>query len=264
MEHIEAARRWADALSEPSEPRKAALAEVLADGVVAVSPLGTTEGKTEVLAGFGRSPLAEPLARASWSDGVGADSHLELTATFAPSAPVGGLVLRFSFNDAGQISRVETGVLPAPPPEPVPVHITEGMRAAVNGALGNQTPVMVAYVDRDGQPHLSFRGTTQVFSDDQLALWIRNPQGGLVAAIEHNPRLALFYRDPASRTAYQFHGRAHAEHDAATADKVYSNSPEVERNMDPNRNGAPVVVDLDRIEGRDASGQVVMVRPAGT
>ncbi len=262
MEHIEAARRWADALSEPSEARKAALAEVLADDVVAVSPLGATEGKTEVLGGFGRSPLAEPLARASWVDGVGADGRIELTGTFAPSAPVGGVVLQFSFDDAGRISRVETGVLPAPPPEPVPIHITEAMRTAVNGAIANHTPIMVAYVDRDGQPHLSFRGTTQTFSEDQLAVWIRNPQGGLVAAIEDNPHLAFFYRDPSTRAAYQFHGRAHAEHDQATADHVYLNSPEVERNADPNRNGVPVVVDLDRVEGRDASGPVLMVRGA--
>ncbi len=257
MDRIEAAMRWVGVLSGPSDDAKAALAEVVAEEVVTVSPLGTTEGRSEVLADLGRSPLAEHLARAAWSEQV-QDGQVEVTAAFAPAAPVGGLTLRFSFDDADRISRVETGILPAPPPEPAPIRITEAMRGAVNGALANGTPVMVAYVDPDGQPHLSFRGSTQVFDDTRLALWIRDPSGGLLAAIGHNPRLALFYRDPATRAGYQFHGRAHASQDPEVADRVYTNSPEVERNIDAQRKGVPVLVDLDRIQGRDAEGPVLM------
>ena len=262
MDQIEAARRWAEALSRPTEENKAALAVALSDGVVSATPLGVTEGSTEVLAGFGRSPLAEPLARADWTEPVEDGDAVVMTATFLPSAPVGGLSLRFHFDDAGRIARAETGLLPAPPPKAVPIRVTDAMRASVNGALLNRTPVMVAYVDGRGQPHLSFRGSTQVFGDDQLAMWIRAPQGGLVSAIEHNPRLALFYRDPETRTAYQFHGRAHVERDPATVEKVYSNAPEPERNIDMQRQGVAVVVDLDRVEGRDADGPILMSRDA--
>ena len=58
----------------------------------------------------------------------------------------------------------------------------------------------------DGQPQLSLRGTTQVYSDDQLALWIRNPEGGLVSVLPENSRLTFFYRDPATRTVLQIQG----------------------------------------------------------
>jgi hypothetical protein len=134
------------------------------------------------------------------------------------------------------------------------------MRLAVNGALVNRTPITVAYVDRIGQPHLSLRGTTQVFSEDQLAIWIRNAEGGLLSAIESNPRLTLLYRDPATRTTYQFYGRGRSDRADETADHVYSNSPEVERNLDPQRRGIAVIIDLDKVEGRDASGAILMER----
>lgn len=263
MDGIEAAQRWTEALSAPTEAHKAALAEVLAPGVVSATPLGVTEGSAAVLEGFGSSPLAEALASASWSEPVDDGGAVTTTATFAPGSPVGGLSLRFEFDEAGRVARVDTGVVAAPPPEPVPVKLTDAMASSVNGALANRTPVIVAYVDAEGQPHLSFRGSTQVFSEDQLALWIRAPEGGLVSALGHNPKLALFYRDPATRTAYQFHGRAHLEGDPEVAERVYSNSPEPERNADPERRGVAVVVDVDRVEGRDAGGPILMRRDVG-
>ncbi len=264
MERIEAARSWVATLSDPSAERKAALGNVLADEVVAVSPLGTTKGRSEVLASLGQSPLADYLARASWAEQPADDGHVALKATLPVSAPVGALTLRFSFDDADRIIRVETTVTSAAPPDPTPVRITETMRNAINGALANGTPVVVAYVDHDGQPHLSFRGSTQVFDDHRLAVWVRNPAGGLIAAIEENPRLAFLYRDPASRTSYQFHGRASVSKDPKVADQVYANSPEAERNLDPQRRGAPLLIDVERIEGRDASGPVLMTRAASS
>jgi hypothetical protein len=46
------------------------------------------------------------------------------------------------------------------------------------------------------------------------------------------------------------------------ADRVYASSPEVERNLDPQRRGVPLLIDIDRIEGRDALGAVPMTRAA--
>ena len=68
---------------------------------------------------------------------------------------------------------------PAPPPPEGPVELGPETAEAVNGALSNGTPVLVAYVDATGQAQLSYRGSTQVFGSDQLAMWIRDPAGGL-------------------------------------------------------------------------------------
>jgi hypothetical protein len=167
-------------------------------------------------------------------------------------------------DEKGQAARTEKGPDLPPPVSGNELQITEAITVAVNGAFANRTPITVAYVDRDGQPHLSLRGTTQVFGGDQLAIWIRNPEGGLLSAIETNPRLALLYRDPATRTTYQFHGRAHADRSRESSDRVYSNSPEFERGLDPDQRGVAVVVDLDQIQGRDAAGFFLMQRSADT
>ena len=92
--------------------------------------------------------------------------------------------------------------------------LTPEIRDAVNNALSNRTPIMVAYVDEEGQPSLSFRGSTQVYSDTQLAIWVRNPEGGLQKALAQNNRITLFYRDPEKRITLQFRGRARIENDA--------------------------------------------------
>jgi len=48
----QAAQRWAEALSAPTEQNKAALAELLAENAVSVSPIGNAEGKVAILAGL--------------------------------------------------------------------------------------------------------------------------------------------------------------------------------------------------------------------
>ena len=106
------------------------------------------------------------------------------------------------------------------------------------------------------------RGTTQVFSSDQVALWIRDPQGGLVRALPHSPRLSFFYRDPAARAFLQIQGRGRVDDDLQVRDTVFVNSPEREQSIDPDRRGVAVVVEIDHVQGRLAGGAVNMFRDA--
>jgi len=259
-EREQAASLWADALTECTADRLAQLAAVLANRIKTTSPLGTTEGKDAVLASFGASPIAAFFAQGRWSAPATDADAVTITCTFPPSAPVGGVSVRLSFDDDGLVVRSDTTLVPAPPPTPTAVKITDAMTEAVNGALLAGTPVVVAYVDTDGRPHLSLRGSVQVFSPDQLAIWVRNPRGGLLAALPANPQLALFYRSPGTRATYQFHGRAHAESDEGVRDHVYTHTAEPERNLDPERRGVAVIVDIDRVEGRDGGGAILMQR----
>ena len=130
------------------------------------------------------------------------------------------------------------------------IELTDDMRARLASALTDGCPVVTSTVDGDGQPHLSFYGTTQVLNAKQLALWVRNPEGGFLTRIVDNPHVALLYRNGAERVSYQFQGRAHTEDDEAIRAQVFANSPEVERNLDPDRKGVAVVIDVDRAQGR--------------
>ncbi len=137
------------------------------------------------------------------------------------------------------------------------INFTPEMREAVNNAMTDGVPVVVAYVDAEDQPQLSFRGSTQVYSDDQLAIWVRNPGGGLLSGIVARPKVAMLYRNPKTRLAWLFHGMARRDDHPAVRKTVYDNTAEPERNLDPDRNGVAVIIDIDRVIQR---GQVVMER----
>jgi hypothetical protein len=131
----------------------------------------------------------------------------------------------------------------------LPLELTEDIVAEINGAYEAGRPVLVAYVDEAGYPHMSFRGTTQVFGPQQLAVWARNPDGGLPGAVEERPFVTLLYRNTETRQMYAFYGRARLATDEATKALVYERSPQREQEMDPDRGGVAVVIDLDRVDG---------------
>jgi len=136
------------------------------------------------------------------------------------------------------------------------IDLTGEIADAVNSAMTRHAPLAIAYVDGDGRPHLSLRGTVQVYSDTELALWARS--AGLPDALASNPCVALLYQDLANHTLYQFTGRARRVDDADARDRVYGASPEHERSQDPDRAGTAVIVEVDSVRGRGPNGVVAM------
>jgi Pyridoxamine 5'-phosphate oxidase len=126
--------------------------------------------------------------------------------------------------------------------------LTDEIKALVNGALANGSPLLLVAVSPDGKPVASFRGSVQTYSDDQLGLWARNAEGGTLDAIRANPNVVLIYRS-ATTPVLQFHGRARIASDDAERKRVFESAPEREQAADPERKGAAVIVDLDRVEG---------------
>lgn len=143
---------------------------------------------------------------------------------------------------------------------PTPIQLTDEMREAINGALVGGTPVIVAYVDENGQPSLSYRGSTQVYSDNQLAIWVRNPDGGLQRALAHNPRITMLYRNPQTRMMLNLQGHGRFDSSEQARNAVYEHSPEPERNADRERKGLALIIDLDRVSGFMPGGRVQMQR----
>jgi hypothetical protein len=140
--------------------------------------------------------------------------------------------------------------------------IPEFVRGIVNGALANGTPMVLGYVDEQGEPALSLRGSVQVYSDHQLSLWVRNANGGLIRSLQKNPGVSLLYRDSKSRTTLIFRGRGYVETDEAVRERVFERSPEVEQNHDTERNGAAMLVDVRSLQGTSPRGSIRMERPA--
>lgn len=133
-------------------------------------------------------------------------------------------------------------------PAYVRLRLTPELHSKINNALADGHPLILAVVDESEQPHLSFRGSLQTYSDTQLGFWLRNPQGSTLASIRSNPKVALIYRSVAT-PLLQFHGRARIATDDAERARVFNAAPEVERKADPDRKGLAIIIDLMRIEG---------------
>ena len=126
--------------------------------------------------------------------------------------------------------------------------LTPEISALISGALDTGNVLLVAAVDRDRKPLLSFRGSTAVFNDTQLCFWARNSSGGTLEAINQNPHVAFMYRSQ-SVPLLQFLGRARITDDPTERDRVFDLAHERERARDPERKGRAVIVDLDEVKG---------------
>ena len=131
------------------------------------------------------------------------------------------------------------------------IRLTAAMQEAVDTAFATRRPIVVAYVDADNAPRLSYRGSTQAYSETELAIWVRNPESGILAAIEKNPAVALQfgYFEPDDRGFLNFRGRARRDDSAAVREKVYGNAHEFERSQDAEQKGVAVIIELDSVEG---------------
>jgi hypothetical protein len=247
-DRLQAALRFLQARVQAGDAGRAALMEAL-DPHARYLMLGKDVNGADAVADELLAGINAPVSRRlEWEAPKAVGDDVRLHGHRQPGSRDRELVLTLSFaGDA--IVLVQEQRMPAPPVEAHAIVLPEALKSRINNALTERRPMLVAHVDAQGQPILSFRGSVQVFSDDQLALWIRNAQGGFIAAIQANPRISLMYRDEGAKATYQFQGRARVTEVAAERQVIFERAPAVERAHDFAMLGAAVVVDLDRVEG---------------
>ena len=140
------------------------------------------------------------------------------------------------------------------------IELTDSIRSNVNGAIDKNRVLTAAYIDDEGKPHATFFGSIHAHSNDQLALWVRDPKGGMPRAITTRPWVSLVYADISSRTYYRFQGRARVATDTATRDRVFTEMHAIEQTFDAERKGAAIVIDLDAVDGYDGAKPFTMKR----
>jgi len=127
--------------------------------------------------------------------------------------------------------------------------------SAIDGAALRGAALALAYVRDDLSPAVSFRGSTQVHSPTELALWARKRDSGLAAAIAERPRVSLVYyggRDGPGPMFLSIEGRARVAPEIN--DQVWAAMIEGERQQDPERNGVAVLIEVDSVAGAGAQG----------
>jgi hypothetical protein len=186
--------------------------------------------------------------RLAWQAPVAVGENVRVVGIPAPGSRDRALVLTLGFED-GLIALVQRQSGPAPALPATPLVLPPSLKAAIDKALVERHPILVAYTTPQGQPVLSFRGSVQAFSDDQLALWVRNSEGGFIRSIARNPRVSLMYRNEDAKATYQFQGRARVSSSEADRRRVFDAAPEAERHHDFAQLGVAVLIDLDLVEG---------------
>jgi hypothetical protein len=208
----------------------------------------------------GQWPVTNVLMQGVWADPVQEADRILVSAEFpGMGAAPAAVKLAFSFAADGRISRIEQETVPAS--VAVISTIPDYVKSMVNNALKNSTVMTVSYVDEQGIPSLSLRGSVQAFSDTELSLWIRSASGGLASVAANNGWVALMYRDSHVRATLSFLGRARLETSEEVRQLVFERIPEVEQRHDLARKGAAVIVDVRKLVGSTGRGAIRLERP---
>ena len=230
-----------------SDAAGAPRSDLLTDDVTYSSSRGTVTGRDAALKYMAGPAAFTFYQKGNWSKPTLDGEIIEVIAEPEPGAV--GSTLRCHFT-GDRISLMQDQAFGRPAVEQKSIKLSPEIKAAINSASANKSPIVLAYVDETGQPSLSFRGSTHAFSDDQLAIWLRKVDGGLTKAIAKNPKIALMYRDNApSGGMFHFQGRARITTDPDERKKIYDAAPENERNHDLDMEGGAVIIDLDFLQG---------------
>ncbi len=255
----EAARAYVKAFCGEGDAASADAETHLADDIDLVSPPLHVYGKAGIMERIsGHWPGMGMYAAGSWSDPVEDGNVVKVKGEMQPGMPTQAVNLTFTFNDKGLIQHVEAAQTRGTPPPPGPVKLTDEVKKLVNDSLDDNCPMTVGYMGPDGQPQLSLRGSMRAISDTQLAFWVRNPNGGIVKALEYNPKLTILYRDTPNRVNMLFQGTGRVETDEKIRNHVFETMPQIEQDHDEPRKGACMVVDLQSVNGATFNGPVRM------
>jgi hypothetical protein len=85
-----------------------------------------------------------------------------------------------------------------------------------------------------------------VFDDESLAYWERTHQGS-ERNVDENPNVMILFRDPASRAAWRFVGKATVHKSGQLREQVMARTVQAELDRDPERKGAAVIVKVDKV-----------------
>src|SRR4029079_2641133 len=128
----------------------------------------------------------------------------------------------------------------------MPIELTDEMTEAVNGALNDRMPCIVATASRDGMPDLSYRGSVLVLDREHLAFWER-VKGETLHNIEENPQAAVFYRHTQTRQNWRFYGAVTILGGGPKRDEIMARVHPFELAQDPERKGIAILIRVDRI-----------------
>jgi uncharacterized pyridoxamine 5'-phosphate oxidase family protein len=244
-----------------------ALGRHLAPQVVLDSNGPGPGSKTEELRGHaavlerasGNWAITYSLRHARWTDPAPEGDKLVVNASFEFIGTIAPAALRivFVFDQESRITRIEQRYTPRQP-QPID-RIPAAVKTLINNARVQEVPICIAHITEEGVPLITFRGSIQALNDHELCAWIRAADGGLVRSIAKNPAVSLAYRD-GPRAMLTIQGRARMDTSPEMRERVFEMIPEQEKNHDPQRTGAAMIITVDRMQGYSTGGEAVRMQ----
>lgn len=123
---------------------------------------------------------------------------------------------------------------------------------AINKSLEDGAACLVGTVSADGQPQISPKGSVLVHNETTLAYWERSNRTAL-DNVNANPRVVVYFRNPdraeqlPQGAALRFYGTVRVLTEGAEREAVMGKVVERELKADPNRTGAAVMIDVEKI-----------------
>lgn len=138
----------------------------------------------------------------------------------------------------------------------VPIDLTDQMRHALENALKDRCPVLVASASAAGMPDIVYKGSVMVWDREHLAFWERS-RGQTMRNLQENPQICLLYANPEARIGWKFFGEAQVLQDGDLRGEIMAQTTPMELDKDPDRKGAAVLIRVNRVL---QAGQVLMER----
>jgi len=136
------------------------------------------------------------------------------------------------------------------------IALTDEMARALDNALADRSPCLVATASVAGMPDVSYRGSIMVFDKEHLAFWER-AKGETLSNLQENPWVCVFYRNAETRQSWRFYGEAEVVKDEPLRAEIMERVNQFELAQDPERTGYAVSIRIDRVRARN---EMIMLR----
>jgi hypothetical protein len=130
------------------------------------------------------------------------------------------------------------------------IALTDEMTKALEDALTDRSPCLVATASATGMPDVSYRGSMLVFDGEHLAFWER-AKGETLANIQQNPHACVLYRNTETRVSWRFYGKAEILTDGPVRLQIMGRVNQFELAQDPERTGYAILIRVDRVRARN-------------
>ena len=127
------------------------------------------------------------------------------------------------------------------------IDLTDEMKTALDNALADKVPCILATASADGFPGIGYRGSVMAYDGANPAYWERAKRGGL-SNVQSSPYVIVMYRNPDTRQAWKFFGKATIHETGEVREAIKARTVQAEIDRDQDGTGFGVMVELERVE----------------